>query len=127
MKKLGIVIAFLLALNLLSAQSSNNGVFVMTQANSPSSCAWPSGATFTNAMALCATSGGLYYALNGNATFNPVGAASGVVTFNGRSGPVLPAANDYKYSDLANKPTSLNCSTSNQGNTGLTASGCTFQ
>lgn len=70
---------------------------------------------------------GLYLSANG-APFFPVskGGVGGVATFNNRSGNVLPAANDYKYSDLANKPTAFTCTTSSQSNTGLTASGCTF-
>jgi hypothetical protein len=56
---------------IVHAQSS--GTFVMLQVGAPSACAWPAGATFTNAMAMCATTSGLYYSLNGSAAFNPVG------------------------------------------------------
>ena len=125
MKKTLIVIAFLLVLNLLRAQSSGNGVIVLTTAGAPSSCAWPTGATWTNAMALCGTNAGLYWALNGG-TFGPA-TNNGVASYNGRTGNVLPAPNDYKFSDLAAKPTALNCSTATHQNTGLQASGCVFQ
>ena len=50
-----------------------------------------------------------------------------VIAFNGRSGNVLPAADDYKYSDLANKPTSISCGTATHSNTGFTASQCSLQ
>lgn len=100
MKKTLLVVAVLLTLNLLRAQSAPNGAFVMLQAGTPASCAWPTGATFSNAMALCATSSGLYYALNGSTTFVPVGAAL---------------------------PTQFTCPSGSVGNAGINGSGCTFK
>lgn len=69
------------------AQASGNGVFVLLQAGIPASCTRPAGATVTNGMAICATTSGPYYALNGSTTFLPF-AATGVSAFNGRSGAV---------------------------------------
>jgi len=64
----------------VEAQASSNGVFVLLQVGAPSGCVWPAGATVTNGMALCATTSGLYYSLNGSATFTPV---AGAVTLTG--------------------------------------------
>ena len=82
------------------AQTTNNGGVVLLIVGPPSSCAWSGGATWTNAMMLCATNAGLYYSLNGSATFNPVAAAGGVASFNGRTGAVVSASGDYSYSQL---------------------------
>lgn len=64
----------------VNAQASGNGVFVLLQAGTPASCAWPAGATVTNGMAICATTSGPYYSLNGSATFLPF---SSTVTITG--------------------------------------------
>lgn len=59
---------------------------------------------------LCIASDGLWISLSGG-TFTQLGAASsaGVTSFNGRTGAVVPTANDYTYSQLASPPTTVNC------------------
>ena len=37
------------------------------------------------------------------------------------------AANDYSYSQLSSPPTTISCTTAQQSNSGLTASGCTIK
>lgn len=69
---------------------------------------------------------GAYLTANGAAYFllQKASGQSGVVTFAGRSGSVIPAQGDYTYGQLNGPPTKLNCSTASHSNTGLTASGC---
>lgn len=66
-----LVSAAIYATRPVTAQAAGNGVFVLLQAGTPASCVWPAGATVTNGMAICATTSGPYYALNGSATFLP--------------------------------------------------------
>jgi hypothetical protein len=80
-----------------------NGNVILLNVGAPSSCAWPtSAATITNGMALCGTTSGLYYAINGG-TFVPVGGAApaGVTSFNGRTGTVTLTKADVTASGLA--------------------------
>lgn len=61
-----------------------NGNIILLYVGAPSACAWPSSAaTITNGMALCGTTSGLYFAINGG-TFSPVApaASSGVFPAN---------------------------------------------
>lgn len=71
---------------------------------------------------------GAYLTANGAPYFllQKAGSGGNVTSVFTRTGNVVAAPGDYKYSDLANKPTTISCSTSNQGNTGFTASGCTI-
>jgi hypothetical protein len=94
MKNLALILLAATVVSLLvHAQATNNGTFILLNAGAPSSCAWPTGATVTNGMAICGTTSGLYYSLNGSSTFNPVAAAAGGVTsFNGRTGAVVSNA-----------------------------------
>lgn len=103
-----VAVAVLLAHGPVEAQSSQqggNGVMVMLNVGTPGACAWPTGATFTNGMALCATSQGLYYALNGQLPFNPV---------------APPASSQAP-------PTSVVCTNASISGSGLTASSCTLK
>lgn len=71
---------------------------------------------------------GLYVSANAAAYFLvSKSGTGGVATFNNRSGNVLPAQDDYTYSQLKSKPTTISCATSSQSNTGFTASGCVIQ
>lgn len=84
----------------VNAQAAN-GVIILLQVGTPASCTWPTGATVTNGMALCATTTGLYYSVNGSATFNPVAGAGGVSSFNGRTGAVTLTKADVTATGLA--------------------------
>jgi len=78
---------------------------------------------------VCSVTDGPYVSVNG-AAYVKVTASSGVATFNGRSGNVLPASGDYSYSQLNGVPTSFTCTTaqiSTGGSGTLTASGCTLK
>jgi hypothetical protein len=59
---------------------------------------------------ICFAADGIWLSING-AAFTQLGAASavGVTSFNGRTGAVVPSANDYTYSQLASPPTTINC------------------
>ena len=113
----------------LQAQSSQNtGVMVMVGVGTPASCAWPVGITVTNGMAICPTSSGLYYALNGQLPFVPVAPAAipgpagpaGPTGATGSAGPQGPAG-------TSTLPTSEVCTTASISAAGLTASSCTFK
>jgi len=84
-----------------SAQAAN-GVIILLQVGTPASCAWPTGAQVSNGMALCATTSGLYYSVNGSTTFNPVAPANagGVSSFNGRVGAVTLSKSDVTGTGL---------------------------
>lgn len=72
---------------------------------------------------------GAYVTANGAGYFllQKAGGSGGVASYNGRTGNVVPTTNDYSYSQLSGKPTTISCSTSSQSNSGFTASGCTIQ
>ena len=75
----------------------------------------------------------LYVRYSGAAYQLLVPAASpsgGVTSFAARTGAVVPAANDYSFSQLASPSTTLSCTTAqlSSGSSGtLTASGCTIK
>lgn len=76
---------------------------------------------------ICGTSAGVQISING-AAYVPL--ANGVLSFSGRTGAVMPAANDYSYSQLSAKPTTISCTTAtfqSGGPAALTASGCSIQ
>lgn len=115
------------------AQAAPSGsIILLNVATSVSGCTWPTGATITQGMAICPinNSGTLSLALaaNGGAFAAYPGAqAIGVTSFNGRTGAVVPTANDYTYAQLATPPSTQNCTTATQSNIGLVTSGCTFK
>lgn len=123
MKIAAFLIIILIAVALV-AQSANQ--FAMTTPNGAVT-ACPAPVSTSNI--LCSVTDGYYVSVAGAAyaKINVGAQTGGVSSYNGRTGNVLPAANDYKYSDLAGKPTQISCSTSTQGNTGFVASGCTIQ
>jgi hypothetical protein len=94
-----------------SAQSVSNGVVTILNAGAPANCAWPTGATVTSGLALCATTSGLYWAVNGGAFQAVAGAAGGVTSFNGRTGAVVSASGDYSFAQLSSPPTSVTAGT----------------
>lgn len=111
---MGFAAALLLGISILvvhgpvQAQSASPSGPVLVMAGtvgSPASCAWPSGITVTSGFALCPTSQGLYYALNGQLPFVPV---------------APPAA-------AQSTPTSVACATASISGAGLTASSCTIK
>ena len=91
----------------------------------------PSPVVSSNAAILCPVGSGssyqMYVSYNGGAYAPLTGAANGVASWNGRTGVVTPAANDYTYAQLASKPTTINCGTASHSNTGLVASSCVIQ
>jgi hypothetical protein len=108
-KPLAVVLTVLMtitAMRMISPRPASaqvaNGNIILLQVGLPSACAWPTGATFSNAMALCGTSSGLYYSTNGSTTFNPVApAGGGVSSFNGRVGAVQLTKADVTATGLA--------------------------
>lgn len=88
------------------------------------------------ATTFCAAADGLWQSING-AAFTQVGAVAptGVTSFNGRTGDVVSAANDYSYAQLSKPPTNLsgcNASVSTSGTTAgtsgsLSAQGCVIK
>ena len=128
MKKGTLIISFLTLINfalfllgprqVASAQAAGANIIMLNPVTSVASCAWPTGATYTAAMALCpvnsgvASTSGLAFAFNGGTTFTLIGSSSaGVTSFNGRTGAVLPAAGDYTYAQLSSPPTSVTAGT----------------
>lgn len=122
--KIAAVLFSLLMVVALFAQSSNQFAMV-TPNGAVSACPAP----VATANILCSVTDGYWVSIAGAAyaKINVGAQQGGVVTFNGRSGSVLPTANDYSYSQLSGKPTQFTCGTSNQSNSGLSASGCVFQ
>jgi len=121
---------FLVILVLLGTLLLSGQVDVRQPIVAPASCVWPTGVT--TGMAACATNdptSPIYVALNGGPFQKATAAvASGVSSWNGRTGAVLPAANDYSYSQLSGKPTTVSCTTYTISNTGgISFSGCTIQ
>lgn len=54
--------------------------------------------------------------------------ATGVASFAGRTGAVLPANGDYSYSQISGTPTTFSCPTVTESTTsGISATGCTFK
>jgi hypothetical protein len=97
---IGMAAMRMLSPNPASAQVANGNV-ILLNVGAPSACAWPtSAATITNGMALCGTTSGLYYAINGG-TFVPVAGAGGVASFNGRTGAVTLTKADVSATGLA--------------------------
>lgn len=122
-----VVFAVAMMAMVLWAQSSLS----ISPAGTLATCPAPS----SKALIFCNVAGdtvnpdGAYVSANGAAYFR-VGAttAGGVTTFNGRSGNVLPASGDYKFSDLSAPPTTMVCTTASIATGGnLTASGCTLK
>lgn len=134
MKKL-VVLAMVLAF-FAGASYRSIGVKAQSMGVSPSAATTLAGcpAPAANFMNFCQVTGdpanasGAYVTANGAPYFLLKASAgtAGVVTFNGRSGNVAATANDYSYSQLSGKPTTISCSTSSQSNTGFTASGCSI-
>jgi hypothetical protein len=104
MKKLNLAVIALIAIDLgvrlwnpsgASAQAST-GVFIAPQVVSTlSQCTWPVGATVSNGVAWCfvntgvASTSGMFFALNGSLTWNPLIPATqtaGVQSLNGLTG-----------------------------------------
>jgi len=119
MKKLTLILSVFTLINLagwllapVHAQMSAGNVIVMN-AVPIASCVWPAVTPLTNTLAICATTTGLATASNGG-TFSLLG-VGGVVSFNGRTGVVIPVEADYanllKFSDLAAPPTSVTAGT----------------
>jgi hypothetical protein len=72
---------------------------------------------------------GVYVSANAAAYFK-VGAvvATGVSSFNTRTGAVVSATGDYSYAQLSSPPTTLDCSTWSVAQNGhLSASGCVIK
>lgn len=84
---------------------------------------------FCNVAGDTANPDGAYVSANGATYMGPLApaTASGVTSFNKRTGAVLPAANDYTYSQLSAPPTTITCTTFTQSNTGAVGSGCTIK
>jgi hypothetical protein len=127
--RISILAAVALVAAWLYAQSSLS----IAPGSTLASCPAPSAKAliFCNVAGDTANPDGAYVSANGGAYFRVSAPSSGGVTsFNGRTGVVLPASGDYKYSQLSGSPTSINCTTAtiSTGSTGtLNASGCTIQ
>jgi hypothetical protein len=63
----------------------------------------------TGVTTFCLAADGVWQSINGAAYVQlaPVGAASGVTSFNGRTGAVVSAPGDYAYSQLSSPPTTF--------------------
>lgn len=135
-KRLLIVLLVIAAFTIGHAQSNAGGLIMLGVQSSISGCTWPTtylstGGTFANAAAICPLPNGIAYATNGG-PFQLIGGAppTGVTSFNTRTGTVVPAANDYSYSQLSAPPTTINCAVAaiSTGTTGtFGASGCTIK
>lgn len=123
MKKTAVLLAIVMVATALAQSAGQFALSAPTGALS--TCPTP----VAGANILCSVTDGYYASISGAAyaKINVGTQQAGVSSFNGRSGNVMPAANDYKYSDLANQPTSLTCTTGTAGNTGIAGSGCTFK
>jgi hypothetical protein len=71
----------------------------------------------------CFAADGLYISLNG-AAYAQIAATAGVISFNGRTGAVLPATGDYTYAEIAGTPPTGSV-TSVNGKTGAVVLGAT--
>ena len=119
MKKILIAVLFL-AICLVAV-----GIHAQNPALTPSTLTIPAAVLHTNcavssgATVYCFAGDGLWISLNG-AAFTQAGSGggtAGVTSFNGRTGAVVSAANDYSYAQLSAHPTAINCG----------ATGCTIQ
>lgn len=126
-KTMVICAAILVCWSILAGQSA----LTVSPAGLLSACPTPS----AKALIFCNVAGdsgnpdGAYVSANGAAYFK-VGASAGgggVTSYNGRTGAVTPQSNDYSYSQLSGKPTTLACTTASHNNGGFSASGCTIQ
>lgn len=120
-KLLGFLIALVLFSLLAWAQQPTGSSIAFGTAGS--TCQAPS----TGNTIICGTSTGAQISING-AAYVPI--TNGVLSFGGRTGAVVPAANDYSYAQLSGKPTTISCTTAtfqSGGPAALTASGCTIQ
>lgn len=85
---------------------------------------------FCNVAGDPANSDGAYVSANGAPYFligKTVQQNGAVLTFNGRAGAVMPTQNDYSYTQLSGKPTTINCQKFAHANVGMVATGCTIQ
>jgi hypothetical protein len=124
----------------VQAQTSATGFILANPATSVSGCAWP---TFVptgtiTAIAVCpvntgtASSSGISLAMNSGAfgpvfsVLGPSTSSGGVISFNGRTGAVIPTASDYSFALLsgiattAQLPTMVYSFNTRSGTVGLT-------
>ena len=121
---LGIIVAIVTFVFVVVAQTVS-----VSPAVALANCAAPTAGAllYCNVANDPANADGMYVSAN-KAPYFKVGASSGgVLSWNGRTGSVMPAANDYSYSQLSSPPTTISCTTAQQSNSGLTASGCTIK
>lgn len=97
-------------------------------AASVANCAWPTGITVQNGMALCPTAQGLAYAVNGQLPFVLVATSTpGPAGPAGPQGPAGAIGPQGPAGTSAAQPTSAACANVNISAAGLTASSCTFK
>src|SRR6185369_13416878 len=128
--KTGLVIGVLVLAVIASGQSS----LTLTPGSTLASCAPPSpkALIFCNVAGDPANPDGVYVTANGAPYFRVDNAAagspsaSGVASFKGRAGAVVPMQGDYKYAQLALRPTKLTCTTASITAGKFNGTGCTF-
>lgn len=133
---IGVVLTVVVFAVLIAIDAHSQSSLTLSPGGLLSACPLPS--VGSKALVFCnvandpANVDGVYVSANGAAWFRVANAAvttPDVKSFKGRTGDVLPAQNDYSYSQLSSPPTKISCNVAalSTGTTGkFDASQCTL-